>query len=84
MIKINEFTKLHNVSRYRLADCWEYPRKDGESDKAYIKRKDECVRRRAGSNWLIMYQDGLITMKSPRGTGDTYGGGDLNDFISCD
>lgn len=82
MIEIDKFTELYSVSRYRLADCWEYPRNQGESDKSYLKRKDECLRRRANSGWLIMYEGGKITMRSnTRGTGDTYGAGDLDKFV---
>ncbi len=82
MIEINDFVDLYRVSRYRIADCWDYPRKEAESDREYLKRKEECLRRRAGSKWLIMYKNGELTMHSQkRNSGDTYAAIGLDDYL---
>ena len=81
MMKINEFCDLYKISRYRLASCLDIPHKDGETDKQLMKRKDEFVRRRAGSNWEMMYLDGVVTMRSPRGATYTHEAKELDDYL---
>lgn len=81
MMKINEFCDLYKISRYRLASCLEVGRVDDESDRQYQKRRDEFVRRRAGSGWEMMYLDGVVTMRSPRGATYTHDAGELDDYI---
>lgn len=81
MMKINEFCKFYGISRWRLASCLSIPLKEGESDRKYQKRKDEFVRRRAGSGWEMMYVDGVVTMRSPSGALHEHEAETLDEYI---
>ena len=82
MMKINEFCELYRISRYRLAACLEIEPNEGETEQQLMKRKDEFVRRRAGSGWEMMYIDGDVTMRSPRGGLHRHPARELDDFIA--
>jgi len=82
MMKIYEFRELYSLPRSRLADCLDIERYDHEDDKAYRKRRTELLRRREGLDWEMMYVDGVVIMRNPRGMKDEIEAPDLNDFIS--
>lgn len=82
MLKINEFCELHDITPYRLALSLGRPYNDGETLKQWRRRQDKFLRRRIGSDWEIMFSDGVVTMRSQDGGLYKYEDNCLNAFIT--
>lgn len=83
MMKIKECCDVLGVSMYRLSAELVLPRKEGETNKEYEKRKNSLVWTRHKRGWEMMYNDNRVTMRAPGGAIYMYEC-DLDDFAAFD
>lgn len=63
MMKIKKCCDFLGVSMYRVALQMNLPRREGESDKEYDKRRKTLVWTRHNRGWEMSYKDGKVYMR---------------------